>query len=113
LPVSEKAFEAHVLASDEYRGLVRKYGESKVGMGGGPTTYSNVRRILDELLDDGSDDCINCYDFSRDSLWAAEFGAKNMPGSVAYMILIDMETGTGAMYRYRNGSSDECRCDTI
>jgi hypothetical protein len=111
--VTEKAFEAHVEGSGEYRELVRKYGESKVEMGHGPTTYSNVRRILDDLLDDGSDDCINCYDFSRGSLWAAEFGAKNMPGSFSYLILIDMETGTGAMYRYHSGSSDECRCDTI
>jgi hypothetical protein len=107
--VSEEAFRAHIINSTEYQNTVRDYGQLNMVLYVDTDSYTHTKDIIKDFDEENNLDCLDCFNFSRGLLWVSEFGNKDYVG---YSCILDMKTGTGAMYRFTT-KKDTCRCDTI
>jgi hypothetical protein len=110
LPVSEKAFRTHIINSTEYQNFILDYGQLNMMVFVDTDSYAHVKTIIENLDEENNMDCLDCFNFSRDTIWVSEFGNKDYGMG---MCILDMETGTGAMYRSTGKNKLACRCDTI
>jgi hypothetical protein len=110
LPVTEQAFKTHIVHSPEYQKAILDYGQLNMEMYVDTDPYEHAKALIEGLDVKNSLDCFDCFKFGMGVLWISEFGAKDYVG---YSCILDMETGTGAMYRYASKNKVSCRCDTI
>ena len=71
--------------------------------------YYDAKDYAEEMDEKYGLDCYDCFNYSGGLVWVSEFGSKD---HVGYSCVLDMETGTGVMYRF-TANNVSCRCDAI